>query len=513
MAAETENKPGTPGDPQPPATQERGELLTAQDGLLRTPPALREKIAIFKSGLCLVARTHAEDHDVISAIALARRLGHHIYPPQYVDLGAIRAVYAEAAEAAKPKEAAGASDTEMKKEVLDILRQASEAGTSDVHLVVERGQTMVWFRRDGERTPIIAHPWPASHGHQICRAAYAMADVADASYEQFAYQAARISTGLPEGIQAIRLQFNPVGTDGRQLVMRLLYNKQSAGDNFEDLGFFPEQIEELALLRSFAVGIVCISGPTGSGKSTTLERMMRALVKENPGDHILTVEDPPEYVIPGVVQLPVSNAHTDEQRAVAYAEAIAAAMRSDPDRMMIGEVRTKASADLAYRSALTGHAVYTTVHANDAISIIPRFLDIGIEPYLLRDPGIVRGLTAQRLIRKICPACRKKVAAGSDLPGDLAARLKKRLPDAEIYTAGPGCDKCREGFKGRTVCAEIIMPDDKILELLTTGRKMDALRYWLDELHGKDMMHYALKLIAAGLVDPVEIDRKIGRIE
>jgi len=511
MVAEAENP--TQGQAPDVSTLERGELLTAAGGLLRTPPALREKIAIFKSGLCLVARTHAEDHDVISAIALARRLGHHIYPPQYVDLGAIRAVYADAAAAAAPKEEAGASDTEMKKEVLDILRQASEANTSDVHLVVERGQTMVWFRKDGERTPIMEHPWPASHGQQICRAAYAMADVADASYEQYAYQAARISTGLPEGIQAIRLQFNPVGTDGRQLVMRLLYNRQSAGQKFEDLGFFPEQVEQLARLRSFSVGIVCVSGPTGSGKSTTLERMMRFLVRENPGDHILTVEDPPEYVIPGVVQLPVANAHTDEQRAEAYSEAIAAAMRSDPNRMMIGEVRTKASADLAYRAALTGHAVYTTVHANDAISIIPRFMDIGIEPYLLRDPAIVRGLTAQRLVRKLCPECRKKVQSDADLPGDLGPRIKKLLPDREIFTAGPGCGKCREGFKGRTVCAEILMPDDNVLDLLTTGRRTDALKYWKNELGGKGMDYYGLKFIEMGSADPVEIDRKIGRLE
>lgn len=489
------------------------ELLTAEGGALKTTPALREKIAIYRSGLCLVARTHADDHDVISAIALARRLGHEIYPPKYVDLGAIRTAYAANEAPDKNAESEAIADTQMKKEFMGILKMAAKAETSDVHLVVNRGEAMVYFRVNGEREPQLERPWPANYGHQMCRTAYATADVADASYEQFAYQAARISTNLPEPLQAIRLQFNPVGFDGRQMILRLLYSKSSAGVTLDGLGFTEDHQEKLTRIRKEPVGIVVVSGPTGSGKSTTLERLMRVMVRENPGDHILSVEDPPEYLMPGVVQLPVSNVKTDSEREAAFSEAIAAAMRSDPDRLMIGEVRTKASAELAFRGALTGHALYTTLHSNSALGIVSRFLDIGVSDYMVRDPTLVKGMTAQRLLRKLCDNCKVETKL-DDLAGGLGDRIRANIEGIgdTCFVGGPGCEHCREGYTGRTIIAEIIIPDQPLLQLACDGLKVEAEAYWKEILGGKDMKDHAMMKIRDGICDPYEVEKKLGRL-
>jgi type II secretory ATPase GspE/PulE/Tfp pilus assembly ATPase PilB-like protein len=339
-----------------------------------------------------------------------------------------------------------------------------------------------------------------------------MADVADASYEQFAYQGARISNGLPEGLQAVRLQFNPVGFDGRQLIIRLLYSKQSAGSSLPELGFDKGHMEYLDYVSKISVGCFIVCGPTGSGKSTTLERMLSGMVKSHPGDHFLSVEDPPEYLIPGVVQLPVSNARTDEERAEAFSEAIAASLRSDPDKIMIGEIRTKASAQLALRAALTGHAVFTTLHSNDAMGILTRLKDIGIEDYMLKDSSLIKGMLAQRLVRKLCPHCRKPATLG-DLPNGLDRRLQALERVGEVYVQGPGCDHCRDGFQGRTVVAEIIMPDEQLLDLIVSGRRIEAFQYWKEKLGGRTLLDHAVDKIFQGVLDPREVEHKVGRIE
>ena len=494
-------------------TNQSDELLTRDGGPIKLTPALRDKFAIYRSGLILVEKNSKDSNEVISAISLYRRKGFLIKtPPKLVDLGALRAAYTKKDLINVIDES---SKTKMKSEMLGILIDAGRVGTSDVHLVVSRGETMLYFRTDGERRPYLESPWSAEYGHQLCRTAYAMADVADSSYSQFSYQAARISTGLPDFIQAVRCQFNPVGFDGRQLVMRLLYNKVEETTTLKTLGFSDDHIKMLDRLGREPVGIVVVSGPTGSGKSTTLERLLSKMVGDFPGDHILSVEDPPEYVIPGVVQLPVSNATTDEQRANAFTEAIAAAMRSDPDRMMIGEVRTKASASLAFKAALTGHTVYTTLHSNDSLAIITRLIDIGIEGYMVRDPSLVRGMLAQRLVRALCNHCKINQLVKDLENQHLSSRLINAGldPEQEIALVGGGCAHCRAGFKGRTVVAEMIIPDQRLLRLLSEGLREEAEAYWMGPLKGVPMLSHALDKIRAGILDPDEAERKLGRFE
>jgi type II secretory ATPase GspE/PulE/Tfp pilus assembly ATPase PilB-like protein len=358
--------------------------------------------------------------------------------------------------------------------------------------------------------------WRAEHGRQICMTAYAMAaegGTADANYDPFSYQAGRIMTGLPGGVQAVRLQFNPVGYSGRHLVMRLLYTGHAVGQSVGELGFSPAQVESLIDFTESQTGIVVISGPTGSGKTTTLERLMRRIVLHNPGESVLSVEDPPEYKIHGVVQLPVANMRNDGDRDGAYTEAIAAALRSDPDRIMIGEIRTRAAAHHAFEAAMTGHQVLTTVHANDALGIVPRLMDIGVEHYKLRDFSLVRGLVAQRLVRRLCQRCRRPSSlAAAAFPPDMTARLRMVLQDRPFWMPGSGCPGCRNGYDGRTVIAEIIRPDQKMLDLLCAGERQAAQCYWQDCLGGRAFAQHAIEKIADGLIDPIQAEYKVGKL-
>jgi type II secretory ATPase GspE/PulE/Tfp pilus assembly ATPase PilB-like protein len=500
-----------------------GELVTCDGGAVRTSAALRDKVAIFAGGRCLISREHADDVDVISLIALARRLGFPTKSPEFVDLGSLRNIYSDGAlqpSLSFPDKPIH-DDTAMQREVQGLLSRAAAVQASDIHIVVDSDFANVRVRIDGELQPMASGAgssiqWRAEHGHQICLTAYAMAaegGTADSNYDPFGYQAGRIMTGLPHGVQAVRLQFNPVGYNGRHLVMRLLYTGHAAGHSIRDLGFSTAQIETLIGFIENKTGIVVISGPTGSGKTTTLERLMRRIVESNPGDSVLSVEDPPEYKIPGVIQLPVSNMRNDADRDDAYTEAIAAALRSDPDRIMIGEVRTRAAAHHAFEAAMTGHQVLTTVHANDALGIVPRLMDIGVETYKLRDSSLLRGLVAQRLVRRLCPHCRRQSDPKSaDLPSGMAKRLQVILECHPFWLPGVGCGFCRRGYGGRTVLGEIIRPDQKLLDLLCAGERQAASRYWLGVLGGQTFSQHAIEKIIEGVIDPIQAEHKIGRL-
>ena len=207
-------------------------------------------------------------------------------------------------------------------------------------------------------------------GEAFVRSVFASADISDSNYAQNEFQVGQKlgSTPLrgekdlylPENILSIRLQFNPIAFGTRYLVMRLLYANAStsSADNLKELGFSDYEDEKLYRMRSFPTGLCIIAGPTGSGKSTTLQRVMIKMLKEKDYElNLITVEDPPEYPIPGARQMPVTNATTEEEKEDAFNLALAASLRSDPDAIMVGEIRTLSSAELTFKAALSGHNV------------------------------------------------------------------------------------------------------------------------------------------------------------
>lgn len=421
------------------------------------------------------------------------------------------------------------ADTNTRRKFIAWIAKAAETNASDVHMTMNKTTARVEFRVDGNMNSM--GDLPAEEAKSIMAATYTLADDADASYQELEYQAARLSSGdrvsLPSGVQALRIQWNPLANQGRYMVCRLLYAGKRDNKDLDALGYSSGQLKLIKHMRQIPIGINIISGPTGSGKSTTLKTALQALIREKRGEvNVITVEDPPEYVIEGAKQMPVTNTKTAGERSAAFQKAIGASLRSDPSVIMIGEIRDKESAKLAFEGAMTGHQIWTTLHTNSAIGIIDRLKDLGVEEFKLFDPSTVTGLVGQRLVPLLCPHCKIKLDEAEELglvdetvydrANLLISSLGGSHTNLALYYRGEGCKKCQKGYAGRTVVAEIIIPDVKFVELLAEGKKIEARKYWLTEmsmpykLTGATMLAHAISKMLKGELGPADIEREVG---
>ena len=489
--------------------------LTVEDGPLDRGQRLRNVAAYFPDGRLVVSKSHQNTPMVLSLLAEIKMLGYPAPKIEPSDINHVMACYDESDEFSHFR---GKKDeARMRREVLDLVGEMARRRASDIHVVVYEQSCLVRARIDGSMEHIAE--WPPEYGHSFCAAAFTMADAADVNYQPYEYQGARVSNRkdlqLPSGVISLRLQFNPTVYDGRAMIVRLLYSSdESTAGDVTALGFTPEQLEDFEYLRSKPFGINIVAGPTGHGKSTTLQRNIIAILQEyNYNIAFYTVEDPPEYPIKGAVQMPVVNANTAEERAAQFTKAIAAAMRSNPDRIMIGEVRDAASAGLAFEASMTGHQVWTTLHANDALTIPFRLRDLDVEGFKLTDPDLLTGLISQRLVRVLCPKCARRVEESELSYGMLARFEKANIPIEKTRRHNPeGCSTCGEGsgYKGRSVIAEIIIPDAKFMEYIRVDDKVGAERYWLTKLNGRTLMEHMIDRVRMGDVDPIDAERIIG---
>lgn len=489
--------------------------LTVEGGPLDRGELLRQIAAFFQDGRLFISKSHATNPLIISFIAEVKLLGYGEPKIEAVDINRVQMCYEAADELVfKSRQ----DEARMRREVLGLVEQMSKKRVSDIHIVVYETTCTVRARVAGSMESIAE--WPPDYGHRFCAAAFTMADAADVNYQPYEYQGARVSNRkdlqLPEGVISLRLQFNPTVYDGRALIIRLLYNTdESTASDVTALGFTAEQLEDFEFLRQKPFGINIVAGPTGHGKSTTLQRNIIAILKEyNYNIAFFTVEDPPEYPIFGAVQMPVTNASTQAERAAEFTKAIAASLRSNPDRIMIGEVRDAASAGLAFEAAMTGHQVWTTLHANDAITIPFRLRDLHVEDFKLGDPSLLTGMISQRLVRKVCPKCSHAVEE-SDLNYNTMARFDiARVSVETLRKRNPkGCPACNNtGYAGRTVVAEVILPDTQFMAYVKADKKSDAEQYWLTELNGRNMMEHMVDRLRRGEVDPFDAERIMGPI-
>lgn len=484
-------------------------------------------LALFSDGTFLVSNTHKFDGRVLSFQSLVRKKGGVIHRPVYVAMNLLNTIYSTAIKTSTStvSKEDEMSNNQMQKDFVDIVYRASEQKVSDIHVVVA-DHTTVMFRIAGSMQTILEYD--KNWGEAFVRSVFASADISDSNYAQNEFQAGQKlgSTPLrgerdlylPENILSIRLQFNPIAFGTRYLVMRLLYanSSTSSADNLKELGFSDYEDEKLYRMRSFPTGLCIIAGPTGSGKSTTLQRVMIKMLKEKNYElNLITVEDPPEYPIPGARQMPVTNATTEEEKENAFNLALAASLRSDPDAIMVGEIRTLSSAELTFKAALSGHNVWSTLHANSAPAIVNRLLDMGIDSFKLKDPELIRGLLSQRLFKKLCPKCRQAIKDHPEHPS--YARLEKALGKYGIeqsYIKGPGCPFCSgKGIVGRIVAAEVIIPDAKFLEKLVDGSKGEAVHYWTNELSGRTLKEDAIEKMLRGIIAVDEVERWCGMLD
>ena len=485
-------------------------------------------LALFSDGTYLVDTTHRFDGKVLNFTAIAKRRKLMMNPPKYVSAQEITAIYAFAERGTGQVNisAEETSEYQMQIDFLSVVTRAASKKVSDVHVIVG-ASSLVLFRTNGmmERELEYSKEW----GEAFVRAAFASADISDANYAQNEFQGAqklgstplRGTDGklkLPHNVLAIRLQFNPVAFGSQYLVMRLLYADDNPNGNSDlrSLGLGDRELKLFYRLRATAVGLNIIAGPTGSGKSTTLQRNMIKLIQERNGEiNVITVEDPPEYPIPGARQMPVTNANSEEEKDEEFNKALSAALRSDPDVMMVGEIRSLSAASLVFKGALSGHSVWSTLHANSAPAIVTRLRDMGVQPFMLSDPEIMKGLISQRLFRKLCPYCRVSI---KERPNDAAfQRLKTALGDYGIentYLRGPGCKYCKhKGIIGRMSVPEIIIPDAHFLKFMINNNVKEAIDYWVSELDGRPLREAAIERMLKGYLDLDEVERWCGLLD
>jgi len=506
-------------------------LITARDSKLNVTDETRRLLALFSDGTYFVSEDHKFDGLVYNFEKTIKRRKMLIHPPQYVSQNELNAIYAYAERGVGfvKVEANELEQMQVQIDFINIVSRAAMQKVSDVHVVVAEA-TSVMFRINGMM--VRQMEYNKEWGEAFVRAAFASADISDSNYAQNEFQGAqklgetplRGSNGklmLPHNVLAIRLQFNPIAFGSQYLVMRLLYadDNPNGSSDLRALGFGDHEENLFYRLRAVPVGLNIIAGPTGSGKSTTLQRnMIKLLQEKNFEINLITVEDPPEYPIPGARQMPVTNANDEESKEEEFTKALNAALRSDPDIMMIGEIRSLSVAELTFKGALSGHGVWTTLHANSAPAIVTRLRDMGIQPYLLGDPELVKGLISQRLFRRLCPHCRQSVKVREKDPHDLSFnRLKVALGDYGIentYVRGPGCRYCAgQGFVGRMSVPEIILPDAMFLQLMINGDTKRAIDYWISELDGRTLRDAAIERMLKGNIDLDELERWCGLLD
>lgn len=501
-----------------------GRVLTAEGSdYIRTTPEMRSHIVAFADGTLIIDQDRKDSHVVLSVRAQMKAKGYDEKIAYLAHMSVLRKVY-EKADSQIVVSRNNPDAARMQQVFVDMVREAVKFGVSDIHITVGEHEAIVERRELGDTFKV--KELSAREGHTLLRSIFTMADASDANYNPNIPQGARITSksgtvALPVGVQSIRLQFNPLVNGGRYLVARLLYNQeQGSQEDVDTLGYSDDQVDRIRKMRRRATGFAIISGPTGSGKSTTLQRSLSRLrIEREEKVNIITIEDPPEYIIAGAKQIPVLNANTDDERREAFRVTIAASLRSDPNIIMIGEIRDAGSAKLAFEAAMTGHQVWASVHANDGISIVDRLIDIGVESYKATDPSNVIGLIGQRLVRTLCPHCKMSygVAKEAGVVPEHMIEVLESIPgheDAIHFSSGKSCGhaKCKDGASGRTVAAEVITPDGNFMRLMRNREKEEAVAYWIKDLGGMTMFEHAIGKMLRGIVDPRTVEAEVAPI-
>lgn len=336
-----------------------------------------------------------------------------------------------------------------------IILEAVRERASDVHIEPFEKNLAVKYRIDGLLRPRTSPPknlQPAITSRIKIMAGMNIA-------ERYVPQDGHITLRFEGRKVDIRVSTIPT-IYGESVVMRIL-DKEAMTLDLETLGFRDPDRRNIQRLIDLPHGMVLVTGPTGSGKTTTLYAMLTKLY--DPAWKIITIEDPVEYELQGVNQIPVN-----PERGLSFATGLRAILRQDPDVVMVGEIRDNETADISVRAALTGHLIFSTLHTNDAASAIGRLLDMDVEPFLVA--SVLEGILAQRLGRRLCRFCREQAPLDEALRHRISSRELARFPNAMGYV-GRGCDKCdNTGFKGRLGFAEVLMIGSPIRHAISDRR-------------------------------------------
>ena len=358
----------------------------------------------------------------------------------------------------KKDESKLASEAPIVKLVNEIIEEAIKKSATDIHIEPFENISIVKYRIDGilhkvKEIPIYLHSAIVSRIKILSKL-----DIA----EKRLPQDGKFSFKIGNLEYDIRVSTLPT-VWGETVVLRLL-SKGNVDIDLDKLGFSKEHLKIIKELIRVSHGMILVTGPTGSGKTTTLYAMLKLM---NDGTKkIVTVEDPVEYTIPGITQVQVN-----EKIGLTFSKTLRSILRQDPDIIMIGEIRDKDTADIAVRAALTGHLVLATLHTNDSISAFTRLINIGVENFLVA--SAVVGILSQRLVRRICNACKE-----SYKPSTLEKGIMEKFGfrDVQKLYRGRGCSACNyTGFKGRTVIAEVLVNNEEIRDNILSNFNQSKL--------------------------------------
>ena len=350
--------------------------------------------------------------------------------------------------------------------VYTVVLNALERRASDIHIETRDSDVVVKYRIDGALYRA-ADPIDIIHHQTIVQRIKVMSELDIA--ERRVPQDGRFRIMIRGRKIDFRVSIMP-SVHGENVVIRIL-DKEQINESFRELnldvvGFAPQDLKKFRKFIAEPYGMVLVTGPTGSGKTTSLYAALNEIKNEE--DKIITIEDPVEYQLQGITQIPVN-----EKKGLTFARGLRSILRHDPDKIMVGEIRDSETAQIAIQSALTGHLVFTTVHANNVIDVIGRFLNMGVEPYNF--VSSLNCVLAQRLVRILCSHCKRR-----HQPSDQDLAESGLNPDkyrSEVFYQSVGCEVCNmTGYRGRTAIHELLDVSDPIREIILERRPGSEVR-------------------------------------
>lgn len=512
-------------------------LLTGPGHQLELPDKIRRNLALFREGLAVVRAGFVNSTSVILTLQRAERMGMSSIKVMEVPGEIIDTIYAQMSKIdvsriiSNDSRLGGGPDEEehVRKLVLErqrslarIIAAAARVKASDVHMRVLANESEVKFRVNGRMREYSRVG--TIEGQEMVRAAFAVASGQGATGTDSTFQQGAMfprSGLLPNSVEMLRLQYTPTSDSRGALVMRIKYVGSNTDTDVDSLGYSAEQAADLRKMRLKTNGMYIFAGKVSSGKTTTLQRCLNAMYIEKRKEiTIYAAEDPKELELPGAIQAQIS-AGKDANEA--FKLAMKAALRSDPNVIVLGEIRSEELTSMAIEAAKTGHALWSTVHAGSALGILNRLINLGADREDLKDSKTVGGLIYQRLLGIMCPLCRvpfESATKAGTLDPELAerfCRLTEQRSDT-LYVRGSGCPNCLMGLVGRTVVAETIRPDAKLLEIYMSESRLKAEKYWLTGredggLGGTPVLHHALVKVGAGIIDINEVEEEVDLVE
>lgn len=494
------------------------DLLTRPGGEVQISAEDRRVIAIYANGIALVSRPDRWSGRVKSILNLARNAGHPVTDLVEVETAAIIEIYTRAHQDSQDAGRALTDGVARQRELAQLLAQAASLGANDVQIRVQRLNTEIRVRVHGRMTDLDYRS--PEDGVALVKAAMAVAADQGSASSDLAFQQGALTPAsglLPRGVELVRLQYSPTSENRSALVMRIKYRADPKEVEIDSLGYAEHHIRDIAVMRRRTNGLYLLAGKVSSGKSTTLQRTLNKMMIEKDREiSMFIIEEPKELDIPGAIQVV---AKTQPDGTDGFSAGMWAALRSDPNVIVLGEIRTERIAALAMEVIGSGHAVWSTIHAGSAFGILDRLLDLKVPREDLTRPDLKGGLIYQRLCGVMCPHCRRDLPTGlrdRTISHDLAKGALRLfdLPPERLFLRGDGCDRCRGGLTGRTVVAETVELTPELLVLLRDGKREEMRRHWVTPkeaggMGGLPVLHHALVKVGAGLCDLNEVEEEV----